>query len=381
MAVQNYGVHWHDNDTLLCFIAGILLGVIVSSRIYLFGKVTGISGMLSGSIEIKKEFWKDSFIPDSARLSKIGFVGGLIGGGGIASYYLPDCFEDWWPLPLERLIIGGLFVGFGTVMGNGCTSGHGVCGISNLSIRSVAATCTFMVASMIVAMAVDTSHFLPFFRNVLPVERSGAVIGVCIAICAAIVVISKFVRNQYEDGQSLQSAPIIALTFIFEIIFGIFFAMAMAVSNMTKLSATISFLDLRYWNPALAFIMGGSIAVAGTLMYFITKFYPNPMLDIKYYLRSAVEKSIIDVKLLLGATIFGIGWGLAGACPGPALVNVGSGNIPPLIYISCVIVGMWIHALVDPYITPYLQSKVLYKAQEDKVDNQPVVIPQKEETR
>jgi uncharacterized membrane protein YedE/YeeE len=123
MAVQNYGVHWHDNDTLLCFIAGILLGVIVSSRIYLFGKVTGISGMLSGSIEIKKEFWKDSFIPDSARLSKIGFVGGLIGGGGIASYYLPDCFENWWPLPLERLIIGGLFVGFGTVMGNGCTSG------------------------------------------------------------------------------------------------------------------------------------------------------------------------------------------------------------------------------------------------------------------
>jgi hypothetical protein len=42
---------------------------------------------------------------------------------------------------------------------------------------------------------------------------------------------------------------------------------------------------------------------------------------------------------------------------------------------------MWIHAFVDPYITPYLQSKVLYKAQEDKVDNQPVAIPQKEETR
>jgi hypothetical protein len=107
-----------------------------------------------------------------------------------------------------------------------------------------------MIAGFVTAMATNTSRFLPYFTNTLPVERSGAVIGVMIGVCIIIVLIlainkdSTFFVNAH--GNFIISA-------ILDCIFGIAFALAMAVSNMTKLSATISFLDLRYWNPAIVF--------------------------------------------------------------------------------------------------------------------------------
>jgi uncharacterized membrane protein YedE/YeeE len=134
--------------------------------------------------------------------------------------------------------------------------------------------------------------------------------------------------------------------FFNKFVFGISFALAMGISNMTKLSATISFLDLRYWNPALAFVMCGAILVSFFSFAWIFKM-DKPLLDSVFH-RPIVHQ--IDSKLILGSVIFGVGWGLAGACPGPALVNVGSGNIPPLIYNSCLIGGIWLEAAVSDYV-------------------------------
>lgn len=369
---QNVGVHWTNNDTLLCFIAGILLGCIVASRMFIFGRVTGISGFLSGVVQLNKadSVGINTFVPSYERLLKLAFVGGLIGGGGIASRYLNPCFEDWSSLPIQRLVIGGLFVGFGTTLGNGCTSGHGVCGISNLSLRSLVATCTFMGVAIIVAISCNTTSYLPVFNNTLSVDLSGEIIGVCILLCSLLVLFSWKIREylQVNKGDEDPSKRLLwsrLLTFVLEVAFGIFFAIAMAISNMTKLSATISFLDLRYWNPALAFIMGGSIFVASIAFAGINKAFNAPMLDSRFFLISRRETKVVDLQLLSGATLFGVGWGLTGSCPGPALVNVGSGNIPPLIYAACIIGGMWLQQLANPYIAPYLKSKVLYSASTD----------------
>jgi len=199
--------------------------------------------------------------------------------------------------------LAGILVGFGTKTANGCTSGHGVCGISSFRLRSIAATCSFMIAGFVTAMATNTSRFLPYFTNTLPVERSGAVIGVMIGVCIIIVLIlainkdSTFFVNAH--GNFIVSA-------ILDCIFGIAFALAMAVSNMTKLSATISFLDLRYWNPALAFIMGGAISINAPLQYLITNKGPSkPFLGTEF---TCPKFNKVDFKLILGSIIFGVGY-------------------------------------------------------------------------
>lgn len=110
---NDYGVHWQDNSSILCFIAGILLAILVASRTILFGKVTGISGILSETITVVKDYKWNSMM----------FVGGILCGGAIAREFLPACFEDWSTLPVERLVIAGVLVGFGTKTANGCTSG------------------------------------------------------------------------------------------------------------------------------------------------------------------------------------------------------------------------------------------------------------------
>ena len=115
-------------------IGGVLIGFAVSLMLLFNGRVTGISGILGGLIKPQKN-------DINWRLS---FVGGLIFGGFILKFLKPENFNQVSSALKIDYIIAGLLVGFGTLMGNGCTSGHGVCGISRLSIRSIIATITFI---------------------------------------------------------------------------------------------------------------------------------------------------------------------------------------------------------------------------------------------
>lgn len=236
--------------------------------------------------------------------------------------------------------MGGILVGYGTVISNGCTSGHAVCGISALRPRSMVATGTFCLTAFVTAMATNTSSFLPLFRNNLPVQATGITTLSCLAACVACTLVARTLQR-FEIDVNSQVAKCCRAAF--ELVFGISFALAMAVSNMTKISAVIAFLDLRYWNPALCFVMGGAIFVAFVAFRFIFKF-PRPFMGSKFDRPTTNE---IDRKLVFGAVVFGCGWGLAGACPGPALVNLASGHIYPGIYIVAMSFGMWIAQLQD----------------------------------
>lgn len=117
------------------FIGGVLIGLASTLLLLTQGRLAGISGIIGG-------FFKSSC---DNRSWRIVFLLGLILGGFV--------FQDFYPSfkisnlgissPLEA-ILGGLLVGFGTRLGGGCTSGHGICGIPRLSIRSIVATCLFM---------------------------------------------------------------------------------------------------------------------------------------------------------------------------------------------------------------------------------------------
>lgn len=125
---------------------------------------------------------------------------------------------------------------------------------------------------------------------------------------------------------------------------GFIFALGLGVSGMTNPVKVFSFLDLfGRWDPTLIFVMIGAIVVhsiAFRLKVFLTK----PILENEFKLPA---KKAITPALIIGATLFGIGWGLAGYCPGPALVSIASLEFRPALFVLSMVVGMFLFQTLD----------------------------------
>ena len=126
----------HNFTPIASLLGGILIGASASAMLLLEGKIAGISGIFAGLLRpVRNETaWKASF------------VAGLLAGGFLLRIVLPGAYDFGIVRSYGVLTLAGLLVGFGTRLGNGCTSGHGVCGISRLSLRSMVATATFVAA-------------------------------------------------------------------------------------------------------------------------------------------------------------------------------------------------------------------------------------------
>lgn len=123
------------NSLFDSFLGGSLIGVAVTLMLLFNGRVTGISGIISSSLTK----------PSSDIHWRWLFILGLVVGGFVMNSIRPDFFDNLTERSSLVVIVAGFIVGYGTVMGSGCTSGHGVCGISRLSVRSLVATITFML--------------------------------------------------------------------------------------------------------------------------------------------------------------------------------------------------------------------------------------------
>lgn len=127
------------------------------------------------------------------------------------------------------------------------------------------------------------------------------------------------------------------------LISGALFGLGLAISRMTDPTVVLGFLDLfGDFNPALAFVLGGAVGTTTLAFRFILR-RNKPVLESEFKLSTAC---VIDQKLLLGAAIFGVGWGLAGYCPGPALVGVAGGVSTAIIFLPAMLVGALLHAVV-----------------------------------
>ena len=138
---------------------------------------------------------------------------------------------------------------------------------------------------------------------------------------------------------------------VWAVLSGALFAVGLVLGGMTQTAKVIGFLDIGglakgvtstaergLWDPSLAFVMGGALLVT-LVAFWLTPQRSKPLAADTFELP---ERTDIDIKLLAGAVLFGVGWGLAGYCPGPAFASLLTGSTDVLIFVLAMLGGMWL---------------------------------------
>lgn len=353
---------------------GTVLGLVVLRKMHANGNVLGISGIIGGLT--KKSAFQAKDVGE-----RVCFALGMLGGGFILATLVPSSLGQ--PMPslasLEmkdklRLVAAGLMVGFGTARGSGCTSGHGICGNSRLSIRSLVATVSFMFAGALGATLGQTRSWLTsvtessssqIMNNIIswPTTPStsfilagslafvfgSAIHGILVTLCS----------NHYPNDneiKSVQSKNELARMLV-DGFCGLTFSLALGLAGMTSQLRVASFLDLSSglssWDPTLGLVMGGALGLTTPIIAKWTEglhLLPSgkPVTCDAFTLPNIKGKGP-DMKLLTGSLLFGCGWGLGGLCPGPAIIGLGAhlftgglrGNAEPMLLFNAAMVSGW----------------------------------------
>lgn len=286
-------------------IGGAFIGAACGMYMIFAGRVAGNSGAL-------KAFVKSGF---QAETTKITFLAGLISGGVIMGSVLPSAFEAA-PEPSIRLALAGLSVGLGVSFGNGCTSGHGLCGLSRLSLRSLAAVPTFMGVAIAAATAWSGSTsfggFVPMSATPDSVLTLSKQLGLALAAALVPLALLPTKSTMYEAYAGLWS--------------GLCFAVGLSIGGMVRPSVVTSALS-----PAQVDLTLWVLFVTALVVTFGCYRVAEHALGVRE--ASAVptkpggSQPRPDSKLLLGASLFGLGWGSSGLCPGPHLVSLAAAPV------------------------------------------------------
>jgi uncharacterized membrane protein YedE/YeeE len=315
---------------------GAILGVATVGKLLLSGRVLGISGSFKGTLtEGDLSPWR------------FAFLGGLVASGMLDAAWDPAQVAE--PLPgMARIITAGLLVGAGTGMGNGCTSGHGICGNSRFSVRSMAYTATFMAAGAAAATLFDTNAALGVNSahsalNDLVIPAADVMTkyaGIVAASAAAFLGIGAASKALAKKNDDESTAAHKTLSLVAEALAGLVFGVGLTVSGMRRAAKVSGFLSATAtsFDPSLMLVMGGAMAVA-IPGFAVAKNKPKPACERKF---SIPNNKTIDKKLMTGGLLFGAGWGLAGLCPGPAIVSAAARPTAALVaWLGAVAVGMW----------------------------------------
>jgi sulfur dioxygenase len=340
-------------------VGGLLIGIASSVLLFGSGKVMGISGKLSAKLHVLRATSTTttsnppfSFIagilnplttspvatfklPEPTKVSealwRYTFVSGIFLTTIMATLIFPDMAGEFSAAspPAYLAVIGGLLVGAGTTLGNGCTSGHGVCGLGRLSVRSFAAVGTFFPVAIITATIAE-----PLFPSGDDVKTTAVttLVGPAVAILFVGMSVALYLlnANQVEKDVSVAKSLLPAA------VSSVLFTCGLLISGMANPAVVRDFLNVRNfdtawnttWNGTLAFVMGGAVLVS-LVGYQYKKRKPTdhkPLLcatdePCECSFNSVPNGGKPDSRLIAGATLFGIGWGLTGICPGPALVG------------------------------------------------------------
>lgn len=121
---------------------------------------------------------------------------------------------------------------------------------------------------------------------------------------------------------------------------GLIFGFGLALSGMTKASKVLGFLDVTGdWDPSLLFVLGGAVVISAIAFRFVLR-RPAPLFEEKFNLPTAKS---VDRPLVVGAVIFGIGWGIGGYCPGPGIALLAAPGWEAWVFISAMLFGAFLH--------------------------------------
>lgn len=324
-----------------------------------------------------------------------------------------------WTITTAGTLLSGALVGFGTSMGSGCTSGHGVCGLPRLSPRSWIAVATFMTTGVLTAMAVGSTPALttlvrgdstsglrtlaqievPHAQTIVaalgaallaysltlaghidvpgvtattvPSSATGSATTTTTTTAETAALVKKtddpaavsgsssssttphhhddHHRHHHHRHEELHAKTATVPSILTSFAMGAMFSAGLGLSSMTRPEKVISFLDILHpagWDPSLAFVIGGAMLLNLVTFPLIFK-RGTPLLGKKFHVPTARE---ITSPLVVGAALFGVGWGVGGMCPGPGLVTLAHGGAHSWAWVAAMSIGMGLHRLAAPML-------------------------------
>ena len=296
------------------FLGGLLIGLGAAIALLGAGEIMGFSGIITsvltdpwGAANDPTQQWKLAFLSSFLLSAYVVFLP-----------YVDTELIASVPSSRYAYALSGLLVGLGTKVGNGCTSGHGICNMARLSKRSISAVLTFMATAIITAIATAGPSFDFLRTSDGPTYVAPQVMATVTAIVVALTFYGALIHKK-DAAKRIPGA-----------LSGMVAAAGLSLSSMVYPAAVKSFLDLSgfsrgTWDATLMFVMTGGL-LSSLLAY---QFVPGhaissscpklsqPLMASKFGVPTNTK---IDGQLLFGAATFGVGWGVTGVCPGPALL-------------------------------------------------------------
>jgi len=331
-------------------IGGGIMALATSAHLYLQGKITGIGGILFRCIKLVDYNYNYSFIVGMIFMSSyIKCFNDPLKNKGHTNF-LESSNDYTKDLSIIGFIVSGFLVGFGARMGNGCTTGHGICGIPRFSKRSVVAIGLFMIFGLIVA---TFRYYCPFF-----VPGSFSINAINLFLVNLSVFLGSIAGAGYLlfDSYKTGSPDTVRDTGI-SFAIGAIFSYGLFESGMLQRHIVLRFLTLGFvWNWRLIFVLGSCIGFNIVTFNYILKSGSKPLLKSKFDLPT---NTAVDNKLMVGASIFGIGWGISGVCPGPAILTSFIYFPHSILLLAAMCGGIYVESMFDKQITDAINGNAI----------------------